>query len=221
MQLNNLSKIKQSLFAWGMSKANQADDHLIQIKKHPKFSNFAKLKKSFFSNLEGTILEIGPGVGINLNYYPQQITWLGIEPNLFMHFYLEKEAKKLGLENIKLVQGSAENIPVEEETIDTVISTHVLCSVTNLATSLQEIKRILKPGGKFIFIEHIAGQDGTLTSKMQNAIEPIWKSLFNNCHPNRQTEKILENVSFSHLNYQHFEICFPIVSPHIAGIAIK
>jgi ubiquinone/menaquinone biosynthesis C-methylase UbiE len=129
--------------------------------------------------------------------------------------------EKRGFKNIKLFQGSAENLPVEDSSIDTVISTHVLCSVTNLTDSLQEIKRVLKPGGQFLFIEHIAAQAGSLTRKVQNTIEPVWKALFDNCHPNRETWSMLEKVGFSKLNYQHFQLSFPIVSPHIAGRATK
>ncbi len=89
MQINHMSKAKQSLFAWGLSKANQADDTLIKLKNCQGFSTFAELKTSFFGNLQGTILEIGPGAGANLSYYPKQVNWIGIEPNLFMHYYLQ------------------------------------------------------------------------------------------------------------------------------------
>jgi ubiquinone/menaquinone biosynthesis C-methylase UbiE len=221
MQLNKLFEIKKRLFAWGMSKANQADDSVIKLKNHQSFSTMEDLKGSFFSQLQGTVLEIGPGAGANLCYYPREINWIGIEPNYFMHYYLAKEAQKRGFKNIKLFQGSAENIPLENNSIDTVISTHVLCSVTNLTDSLEEIKRVLKPGGQFLFIEHIAAIRGTFPRKVQNMIEPVWKTLFDNCHPNRETGSVLEKVGFNNLNYQHFQLSFPIVSPHIAGIATK
>lgn len=97
------------------------------------------------------LLEIGPGAGASLAYYPKDIHWIGIEPNPYMHPYLEREAQQQGLTNIELQSGSAEKLPVEDESIDTVVSTHVLCSVTDLEASFQEIKRVLKPGGSFVW----------------------------------------------------------------------
>ena len=101
------------------------------------------------------------------------------------------------------------------------VSTHVLCSVTDLHSSIQEIKRILKPGGNFIFIEHVAGECGTWRRRVQNAIEPLWKSLFDNCHPNRETGKILKQAGLETVSYYQFKLPFPIISPHIAGIVRK
>jgi ubiquinone/menaquinone biosynthesis C-methylase UbiE len=138
-----------------------------------------------------------------------------------MHQYLEREAQQQGLANIELRPGSAEDLPVEDESIDTVVSTHVLCSVTDLQASLQEIKRILKPGGSLIFIEHVAGECGTWTRRVQDGIEPVWKTLFDNCHPNRETWKILEQIGLETVNFYQFKLAFPIVSPHIAGIVRK
>jgi ubiquinone/menaquinone biosynthesis C-methylase UbiE len=221
MQFNKISEVQKRLFAWGMSKANQADDSLIQLKNHQNCATMKDLKHSFFKQLQGTVLEIGPGAGANLSYYPSNINWIGIEPNLFMHYYLQQEAQKQGLKNIKLCQGNAENIPLEDNSIDTVISTHVLCSVHDLTDSLKEIKRVLKPNGQFVFIEHIAATRGSLTRKVQNMVKPVWKNLFDNCHPNRETWSVLEKVGFTNINYQHFQLSFPIISPHIAGIATK
>ncbi len=138
-----------------------------------------------------------------------------------MHPYLEREAQKYGLSNIELQQGTAEDLPLEDESIDTVVSTHVLCSVTNLHRSLQEIQRILKPGGNFIFIEHVAGECGSWTRKIQDGIEPVWKILFDNCHPNRETWQSLQSYDWEIVSYQEFQLSFPIVSPHIAGIVRK
>jgi len=168
-------------------------------------------------NLQHQVLEIGPGAGASLAYYPKDIHWIGIEPNPFMHPYLEREAQQRGLSNIQLLQGTAEDLPVEDESIDTVVSTHVLCSVRDLYRSLQEIKRILKPEGSFVFIEHVAGECGTWRRRVQDGIEPVWKNLFDNCHPNRETWKMLEQVELEVVNYYQFKLAFPVVSPHIAG----
>ncbi|MCX7595144.1 MAG: class I SAM-dependent methyltransferase [Fischerella sp.] len=179
------------LFAWGMAKANTADHSTIKLKGCSSYETMAQLKQALFADLDGRVLEIGPGAGVNLSYYPTNIQWIGIEPNPFMHSYLKQEAERLGLHNIKLRLGSAERLEVEDNSIDIVVSTHVLCSVTNLATTSREIRRVLKPDGRFLFIEHVAAQCGTWTRRIQDGIEPVWKTMFDNCHPNRETGKII------------------------------
>ncbi|MGV2826697.1 class I SAM-dependent methyltransferase [Myxosarcina sp. GI1(2024)] len=217
----NLSTIQKRLFAWGMEKANDADADKIKLIDCPEYQSLGELKQALLGNLKYQVLEIGPGAGSSLAYYPKDINWIGIEPNPFMHPYLEREASKLGLVNIKLLSGIAEDLPVEDESIDTVVSTHVLCSVSDLQASLQEIKRVLKPGGHFIFIEHVGGECGTWTRRVQNRVNPIWKNLFDNCHLNRETWKILEQSRLETVNYYEFKLAIPLVSPHIAGIVRK
>jgi ubiquinone/menaquinone biosynthesis C-methylase UbiE len=209
------------LFAWGMAKANAADDSNIKLTHCADYANMAQLKQSLFGDLQGRVLEIGPGAGANLSYYPSDIHWIGIEPNPFMHQYLKQEAERLGLKNIELRLGCAEQLDVEENSIDAVVSTHVLCSVTDLAATLQEIARVLEPGGRFLFIEHVAAKCSTWTRRIQDGIEPVWKAMFDNCHPNRETWLALEKAGFERVDYQDFNLSIPIVSPHIAGIARK
>lgn len=217
----NLSTIQKRLFAWGIGKANVADDFGIKLIGCSKYESLGELKQALLGNLQHKVLEIGPGAGASLAYYPNNIHWIGVEPNVYMYPYLKREAQQQGLSNIKLYQGTAEDLPVEDESTDTVVSTYVLCSVSQLQRSLQEIKRILKPGGDFIFIEHIAGECGTWTRGIQDGIEPVWKTLFDNCHPNRKTGEILQQIGLETVNYYEFKLAFPIVSPHIAGIVRK
>jgi ubiquinone/menaquinone biosynthesis C-methylase UbiE len=217
----NLSTIQKRLFAWGMGKANQADSQGIKLIDCPEYQNLGELKRALLGNLQNKVLEIGPGAGANFIYYDHNINWLGIEPNPYMHPYLEREAEQQKLLNIQLLTGTAENLPVEDETIDHVVSTHVLCSVKDLERSLQEIQRVLKAGGNFIFIEHVAGECGTWNRKIQDSIEPVWKNLFDNCHTNRETWSFLEKLGLETINYYQFKLAFPIVSPHIAGIIRK
>ena len=217
----NLSLLQKRLFAWGMSRANFADIRTVKITDFPEYSNLEELKQALLANLQGKVLEIGPGAGANFAYYPPSIDWIGIEPNPFMHSYLQQEAERQQLSSIEFYQGTAEELPIADNSIDTVVSTHVLCSVANLEDSLREIQRVLKPGGQFIFLEHVAADCGTWKRKMQNGIEPVWKRLFDNCHPNRETWKVLETVGFAEVSYRQFQLSFPIVSPHIAGVAKK
>ncbi|QKQ74622.1 class I SAM-dependent methyltransferase [Nostoc sp. TCL240-02] len=196
-------------FAWMMAQSSSTYDKIVGDRK-----------RSLFANLQGKVLEIGPGTGPNLPYYPKDIHWIGIEPNPHMHSYLRKQAKKLGL-NIDLRIGNAEWLDAEDNSIDTVVSTLVLCSVPNIDYTLQAILRVLKPGGRFLFIEHVAATKGTVLRQVQSAIRPIWKVIGDGCHPDRETLIALENAGFASVNFERFDAQLPIVSPHIIGIATK
>ncbi len=199
----------KSVFAWMMAHLSAEYEQAVGDRKH-----------SLFANIHGDVLEIGPGTGPNLSYYPKDIHWIGIEPNPYMHSYLNKEAERLGL-NINIRNCSAERIDAEDNSMDAVVSTLVLCSVPNLTATLQEILRVLKPGGRLLFIEHVAAPQGTWLRKLQSGIKPIWKVLGDGCNPDRETWIALENAGFDSVNYQHFEAPVPLVSPHIVGVAIK
>ncbi|MEQ8752114.1 MAG: class I SAM-dependent methyltransferase [Coleofasciculus sp. G1-WW12-02] len=178
-------------------------------------------KQALFADLHGNVLEIGPGTGPNLPYYPSDIHWIGIEPNPFMHSYLRREAERLGLD-IDLRRGTAERLDVEDNSIDAVVSTLVLCSVDSLAATLQEVLRVLKPGGRFFFLEHLAAPEGTRLRRVQYWVKPLWKILGDGCRPDRETWVALENAGFERVDYQHFRADIPaIVSPQIIGVATK
>ena len=196
-------------FAWMMAQSSSTYDKVV-----------GDHKRSLFASLQGKVLEIGPGTGPNLPYYPKDIHWIGIEPNPHMHSYLRKQAKKLGL-NIELRIGNAEWLDAEDNSIDTVVSTLVLCSVPNIDYTLQAILRVLKPGGRFLFIEHVAAPQGTVLRQLQSRMSPIWKVVGDGCHPDRETWIALENAGFTTVNYERFDAQLPIVSPHIIGVAIK
>ncbi|WP_251960942.1 class I SAM-dependent methyltransferase [Nostoc commune] len=198
------------LFAWMMAHGNAKYEEEI-----------ADRKRALFAELHGNVLEIGPGTGPNLSYYPSDIHWIGIEPNIFMHPYLEREAEQIALD-IDLRFGTAEHLEVEDNSMDAVVSTLVLCSVDNLAAALQEVIRVLKPGGRFFFLEHVAAPQGTMLRLIQHVIRPLWKTLGDGCHPDRETWLALENAGFERVNYQHFRANLPaIVSPQIIGVAVK
>jgi SAM-dependent methyltransferase len=138
----------QRLFAWGMARSSTAHSALV-----------AEHKRALLSSLQGDVLEIGPGTGPNLAYYAPGIRWIGVEPNPHMHPYLRREAERLGL-TVDLRTGTAERLIAADASVDAVVSTLVLCSVADLPGTLREIRRVLRPGGPFVFIEHVAARCG-------------------------------------------------------------
>lgn len=201
----------QRFFAWVMATA--AADYERAI---------APRKQSLFEHQQGNTLEIGPGAGVNLRYLQPNTHWTGLEPNPFMHSYLRQEANTLGL-TIVLKTQPVERSDLEDNSIDTVISTLVLCSVPDLATTLQEILRILRPGGQFLFIEHVAAPSGTLLHQIQSGIRPLWQVIGDGCCPNRDIGQAIETAGFGHVTCEAFDgpVPIPIVKPHIIGIATK
>lgn len=177
-------------------------------------------KQQVLPQLRGNILEIGPGGGPNLAFYAPDVTWLGIEPNPFMHPHVQRRAAELGrVVDVRL--GVAEQLPVADASQDAVVGTLVLCSVHDPARALAEIVRVLKPGGQYIFVEHVAAQPGSSLRRVQNAVNPLWRCIADGCHANRESWAIIADAGFSEMRLEHYSTRLPVVAPHIAGVARK
>lgn len=181
-------------------------------------------KEALFATLPSTVMEIGPGTGANLVYLSPGSTWIGIEPNPYMHAPLRDKAAALGLD-VELRVGAAEAIDAKDGSVDALVGTLVLCSVPDSERALAEIRRVLKPGGKFYFIEHVAAPRGTWLRRWQRAIRPIWICFADGCHPDRETGAAIRSAGFQSVEQEEFRIPFPpalpLVSPHIQGVAVK
>jgi SAM-dependent methyltransferase len=206
---SRMASERQRLFAWALA-------HFSGIYE----KKLAGVKRGLFSDISGTIIEIGPGTGANLSYFSHNVRWIGIEPNPFMDQYLWKRAEALGLQ-LEIRRGTAEDLPAPDSSADAVVSTLVLCSVGDVAKALSEILRVLKPGGRLVFVEHVAARRGTWLRRFQTWVKPAWKRLGDGCHPDRETWVALERAGFAKLDYSHFRVSIPLVSPQIAGIAVK
>lgn len=180
----------------------------------------AKRKRDLFSELSGTVLEIGAGTGANLEFLPEDIQYITLEPSLAMQDYLESEAARHGI-TVEIRTGIAEDIPLEDQSVDYVISTLVLCSVQDVPDVVAEIHRVLKPGGKFMFLEHVAAPEKTWTRRWQNLTTPAWKIIGDGCHLNREPWKAVEMAGFSQIDIDHFTLPVGLSAPHISGVAVK
>jgi ubiquinone/menaquinone biosynthesis C-methylase UbiE len=177
-------------------------------------------KRALFADLRGTVLEIGPGTGANFRYYPPDIRWIGVEPNPYMHPYLRREAARQGL-GIDLRLGTAEHLDVPDASVDAAVGTLVLCSIENPDAALREIARVLRPGGRFLYIEHVAAPPGTRLRRIQRLVRPLWQALGDGCRPDRETGTALERAGFARVRYERFTVPVPVVGPQIAGEAVK
>ncbi len=182
---------------------------------------YGDYKRDLFKKLGKDVLEIGAGTGTNLPYYKPDTNLTVIEPSKDMlNIFLEK-AYKYPL-NIHIKEGFAEDLPFENETFDGVVSTLVLCSVKSPSKVLEEIRRVLKPGGIFIFIEHIKSPNKDFTAKTQDILHKSWKWLFEGCDLKRETGKLIEAFfPLSDIKTVKFNSPFIPVNYHIIGYARK
>ncbi len=201
---------RQRFFAWCSAQGEMAGyDRTV-----------APYKQTLFADLSGTVLEIGAGTGANFAYYPRGIRWIGIEPNVFMHPHLLKTAQQHGITG-EVRSEVAEKLPVEDDSVDAVVSTLVMCSVSSQDNVLREILRVLRPGGRYLFIEHVAAPERSRLWWMQKISKPFWRAAADGCEPDRDTASAVRRAGFSRVEIQRFSAPLTLASPHIAGTAIK
>jgi ubiquinone/menaquinone biosynthesis C-methylase UbiE len=177
-------------------------------------------KKRLFQGLTGTLVEIGAGTGPNLRHLPPELMVVGVEPNPFMHRHFLRESRNGG-PPAALIHGRAEALPFRDESVDAVLSTLVLCSVPETDRVLREVLRVLRAGGTFLFMEHVAAPEGSWLRRVQAFVRPAWRAVGDGCEPDRNTEEHLLRAGFKNVQVERFAVPLPIVSPHIAGVAVK
>jgi len=141
------------------------------------------------SQLEGQVVEIGAGTGLNFTYYPPACQVLALEPHPGMRRCAEKRLQSHGLFHIRLSPAGGEQIPLDTASVDHCVSTLVLCSVAEVAPVLREIRRVLKPGGQLHLLEHSRGQGGW--GRLHDALTPLWSRLSGGCHLNRRPREAI------------------------------
>jgi ubiquinone/menaquinone biosynthesis C-methylase UbiE len=148
------------------------------------------------SAAEGRVLEIGIGSGLNLPLYPPRVDEIiGLEPAPRL-LAMARDASSRVSPPVTLIEGSAEAIPLENNSIDTVVTTWTLCTIPAVSQALGEMRRVLKPGGQLLFVEHgLAPNAGV--QKWQDWLTPAWKRIAGGCHLNRPIQSLIEQGGFS------------------------
>jgi ubiquinone/menaquinone biosynthesis C-methylase UbiE len=181
-------------------------------------------KRAAFAGLDGgTVLEIGAGVGANLAYLPPGSRLIALEPNLRMHDRLRRRCRRAGIE-VTVVAGGAEAIPLADGAVDEVVCSLVLCTVDDPARVLAEIRRVLRPGGRFRFVEHVAAPAPGPRRLVQRAIRRPWGWVFEGCNPGPHTPALLEAAGFGDLRVEHRKLrrsLFWPVNTAIWGQAVR
>lgn len=190
-------------------------------------SQMAGYKAKLFNSLDDNtqkVLELGIGTGPNIKYYANRpgVNIIGIDPNSHMEKYARATAAAAGLldSQFSFVQGVGEALPVATSGVDAVICTLVLCSVKDVGATLKEIQRVLKPGGSFLFLEHVAAPEGSNTRFWQNLLDPVQQFVADGCHFTRNTLGSIRQANFASVDAKNISVPnLNLLSSQIIGIA--
>jgi len=183
--------------------------------------HFTELRRSVLMHARGRVLEIGGGTGFNLAHYPAGLDELIVtEPSPGMLERARRRAQDSDLP-VAVMPASAEALPFDDASFDTVVSTLVLCSVENVERALAEIRRVLRAGGELLFLEHVRSDDPR-RARWQDRLERPWMAVADGCHPNRATLDQIVGAGFELADVRRGELpkSPPLVKPYVAGRAI-
>jgi ubiquinone/menaquinone biosynthesis C-methylase UbiE len=177
-------------------------------------------RSRLLADARGEVLEIGGGTGANLPHYRNAGRVTVTEPDPFMR---EKLRPKLGTARVpvEICDAGAESLPFPDGGFDVVVSTLVLCTVPDQRAALAEVRRVLRPGGRLLFIEHVRA--GGRAARWQDRVEPLWRRLLAGCHPNRDTVSAVRGAGFELESLEGFEPPVPLsgLTPHVQGAAVR
>jgi ubiquinone/menaquinone biosynthesis C-methylase UbiE len=177
-------------------------------------------RRRLVRDLQGRVVEVGCGAGVNFAFYPDTVTEvIAVEPEPYLRERAQRAAESASVA-VEVVAGQADRLPIEDESVDAVVSSLVLCSVPEQATALHEMRRVLRPRGELRFYEHVAAHNRVGRGLQRAADATFWPRAFGNCHTARDTQTAIERAGFKIEQSQRLR--FPKVEPphpHIVGVA--
>jgi ubiquinone/menaquinone biosynthesis C-methylase UbiE len=190
-----------------------------RFSKGSEQAGLAEMRRNLIAGASGDVLEIGGGTGANLGYYAAGVQSVTVtEPEPPMVKRLERKAREQNSQ-ATVLRASAEDLPFEDASFDTVVSTLVLCGVEDQPRVLRELRRVLRPGGRLIFLEHVRSDDPRV-AKMQDRMNPL-NRFFVCCDCNRRTLETIRSAGFEVTELEQTELpkAPPFVRPLIVGTA--
>ncbi len=182
-------------------------------------------RKPLLNSARGRVLRIGSGSGQNFNHLPPQVdSCLAVEPSPTLARMSHRKSKQASSVNgVTVLRAKAEHLPCISESIDTVVSFLVLCTVQDPQKALREILRVMRPGGRLLFFEHVLSEQSTI-ARWQNKINPIWKRIGCGCNLIRNTAFYMQEAGFRFQQFDRYRsprMGPAITSQVIRGIAVK
>ena len=157
--------------------------------------NLAAYRARIIPAAEGRVLEIGVGSGLNLPFYSRNVARvIGLEPSPRL-LAMARQVERTGNGSVEFIEGSAEAIPLQDASVDTVVTTWTLCSIPDARRALRDMRRVLRPGGRLLFVEHGLAPDPNVIW-WQDRLTPAWKRLGGGCHLNRAIGTLIEGAGF-------------------------
>jgi len=185
--------------------------HLINLTM--RNSDLVPYRARVIGQAEGRVLEVGIGSGLNLPFYGPQVGEIfGLEPSARL-VAMAKRAAQESSPPVTFIEGSAEAIPLDGKSIDTVVTTWTLCTIPEVMQALAEMRRVLKPGGQILFVEHGLAPEPNVR-KWQDRVTPLWKRIGGGCHLNRPIQSLIENAGFG---ITAIENCYLPKAPRMMG----
>jgi ubiquinone/menaquinone biosynthesis C-methylase UbiE len=167
--------------------------HLVHLSMRQR--NLVPYRTRVIPHAEGRVLEIGIGSGLNLPYYSAQTERvIGLDPSSKLLAMTRKAAQRASIP-VELIENSAESIPLYNRSIDTVVTTWTMCSIPDVQRALGEMRRILKPTGRLLFVEHGRSPDPGVR-RWQDRLTPVWQRISGGCHLNRAISELIESAGF-------------------------
>jgi SAM-dependent methyltransferase len=176
-------------------------------------------RRDLLAQAHGRVIEIGAGTGLNFRHFPPAVSKVeAIEPDRYMRKRARRAAGVAPVP-VTVVDAVAEALPFEDASFDAAVATLVLCSVRDLDMALHEIRRVLKPGGRLLFFEHVRG--GPRLARWQDRLDRPWGWFVGGCHPNLDTVRAIREAGFDleHVEEFDFNRVLVLVRPHVSGAA--
>lgn len=172
-------------------------DHILPCLVHltMRQRNLAAYRARVIPAAEGRVLEIGIGSGLNLPLYGAKVERvIGVDPSPRL-LAMTREAARQASIPVELIEAGAEAIPLTTGSIDTVVTTWTLCSIPGVQDAIEEMRRVLKPGGRLLFVEHGRAPDPGVC-RWQDRLTPLWRRVSGGCHLNRAIGTLIESAGF-------------------------
>ena len=186
-------------------------------------AGYGERRDQLLAGLAGRVIEVGAGNGMNFAHYPPEVTRVvAVEPEPRLRVLAEAEAAKAPVP-IEVMEGTADRLPVDDDSFDAAVASLVLCSVPDVPGALAEIRRVLLPGGQLRFFEHVREDTPGLARVQRILGATVWPIFVGGCHPDRDTRAAIEGAGFTieridELRIPETRIPAP-ASPHILGVA--
>ena len=179
-------------------------------------------KQRVFTDLPGEIVELGSGVGANFRYLPPGTRVIAVEPNPAMHSRLRARAVRHKIE-LELHDVVGEQLDLPDASAEMVVSSLVLCTVPDPARVLAEIRRVLRPGGRYAFVEHVGAKGRPVLRRVQRVVRRPWAWMFEGCSCERDLADLIASAGFASVDIEEYHIHSPILpfNTHVAGVATK